>query len=251
MRLAFADTRWHVADPAFSPAPLDALLSKSYAAERRRQIDLKRAKVNHDRGSPVAGSDTVYLSVVDGEGNACSFINSIYASFGTGIVPAGRGFAVQNRGLSFSLDPAHPNALAPQKRPYHTIIPSLATRDTVPGTRAALAGNSSLVASFGVTGGFMQPQGHLQVVSALIDDGADPQAALDRPRFCLTRPDAARGAGGADEVALEEGIPASTLAALQEMGHPATLVSGYDRASVRPRPDHPSQPADRCSHRRQ
>ncbi|MGE5601662.1 MAG: gamma-glutamyltransferase, partial [Nitrososphaerales archaeon] len=200
-------------------------LSKEYAAERRKLIDPQRAMIDPQRGSPAGGSGTVYLTVVDGEGNACSFINSNYAGFGTGIVPKGRGFTLQNRGSGFSLDPTgsvphHPNALAPRKRPYHTIMPAMATRES----------NGSLYASFGVMGGFMQPQGHLQVLSALVDDRVDPQAALDQPRFCITAPGARPGEGVPGGVALEVGIPDGTRARLQEMGHLVTILSGYSRS---------------------
>jgi gamma-glutamyltranspeptidase/glutathione hydrolase len=216
MRLAFADTRWYVSDPTFNHIPMDELLSKGYAAERRKLIDPARATLDQQRGSPVAATDTVYLSVVDGQGNACSFINSNYMGFGTGIVPDGCGFCLQNRGHNFSLDPAHPNALAPGKRPYHTIIPALATR--LPDETTNRDGKEELYASFGVMGGYMQPQGHVQVVIALIDDELDPQAALDRPRFCITDGES----GGS--VALEVGIPEGVLAALAEMGHPVVSV---------------------------
>jgi gamma-glutamyltranspeptidase/glutathione hydrolase len=219
LRLAFADTRWYVADPAFSRVPVAELLDKSYAAQRRELIRLDRATLDQRFGSPVASSDTVYLSVVDGQGNACSFINSNYMGFGTGIVPSGWGFSLQNRGHNFSLDPAHPNALAPGKRPYHTIIPAMATRPaSVPGQL------ETLHACFGVMGGFMQPQGHLQVVVGLVNDRLDPQTVLDRPRFCITE-------GVADSpVALEEGIPLAEMEALAGMGHLVRPVSGYDRA---------------------
>jgi gamma-glutamyltranspeptidase / glutathione hydrolase len=214
MRLAFADARWYIADPSFNPAPLEQLLSKEYAASRRGLIDPQRAILDHRYGTPFTSSDTVYLSVVDGQGNACSFINSNYMGFGTGIVPSGWGFSLQNRGHNFSLDPEHPNALAPNKRPYHTIIPAMATR----------LGDDSLYASFGVMGGFMQPQGHMQVISGLVDDGMDPQAVLDRPRFCIED----GTAGG--RVALETGVPAQIFEQLREMGHPLYTVSGQERA---------------------
>ena len=217
MRLAFADSRWYVADPEFGDIPLNQLLSKGYAVQRRKLIDPHRAGLDHRWGSPTLSSDTVYLSVVDGYGNACSFINSNYMGFGTGIVPSGWGFSLQNRGANFSLDPSHPNALAPGKRPYHTIIPAMVT---VP------AGNSSpslqceqLYACFGVMGGFMQPQGHVQVLTGLIDDGLSPQSALDRPRFCIVNGEA----GGV--TAFEDGIPPDTLQELSSMGHPVEPAS--------------------------
>jgi gamma-glutamyltranspeptidase / glutathione hydrolase len=220
MRLAFADTRWYVADPAFSPAPLDWLLSKAYADERRRLIRLDQATIDQEHGTPTSSSDTVYLSVVDAEGNACSFINSNYMGFGTGIVPAGWGFTLQNRGLGFSLNPSHSNALVPRKRPYHTIIPGMVTVDS---NKSAGIPNL-LYASFGVMGGYMQPQGHVQVLVALSDDQSDPQAALDQPRFCIDD----GTAGGL--VALEDGIPQKVLHELGKLGHAVYSVSGQERA---------------------
>ena len=213
LRLAFADSRWYVADPKFSSMPVEELLSKEYANQRRKLIDTKGATIDPKHGTPVSSSGTVYLSVVDKFGNACSFINSNYWGFGTGIVPKGFGFTLQNRGHNFSLDPNHPNALAPRKRPYHTIIPAMVTRE-----------DGSLYASYGVMGGFMQPQGHVQVLSALVDDGLDPQSALDLPRLCID----VEESGG--RVALEEGIPANVVSDLEKMGHPVHSVSGYDRS---------------------
>ena len=219
LRLAFADTRWYVADPQFGDIPLDQLLSKDYAAGRRKLIDPTRATIDQQRGTPVASSDTVYLTAVDAEGNACSFINSNYMGFGTGIVPKGWGFSLQNRGHNFSLDPTHPNALKPGKRPYHTIIPGMITID-----RGLRTTDGQLFASFGVMGGFMQPQGHLQVVSGLIDDNLDPQSALDRPRFIIKD----GTAGG--EIGLEEGISPEVIDQLGRMGHDVEKIGGYARA---------------------
>ena len=214
MRLAFADARWYVSDPAFSSIPLNELLSKAYSDERRKLINLKKATLDQKHGTPIKSSGTVYFSVVDKDGNACSFIISNYMGFGTGIVPQGWGFTLQNRGHNFNLEADHPNSLQPNKRPYHTIIPAMATREE----------DGSLYASYGVMGGFMQPQGHMQVACALIDDGMDPQTALDMPRFCI---EPSEDGGFAS---LEEGIPDKTIAALARRGHPTRKISGWERA---------------------
>ena len=213
LRLAFADARWYVADPRRHAVPVQELLSKEYAAQRAQEIDRTRARLDQEHGLPATGSDTVYFCTADGFGNACSFINSNYMGFGTGIVPSGWGFPLQNRGHNFSLDPGHPNALEPDKRPYHTIIPAMITRESDGGLYGAL----------GVMGGFMQPQGHVQVFLALAQ-GLDPQAALDLPRFCIKD-----GIPGG-EVALEEGIPRSVIADLAGRGHPVEEVTGWERA---------------------
>jgi gamma-glutamyltranspeptidase/glutathione hydrolase len=223
LRLAFADTRWYVADPGKVTVPVDELLSKDYAAARRKLIHLERASLGRKRGAPAAGSDTVYFCVVDRAGNACSFINSNYMGFGTGIVPSGWGFALQNRGHSFSLDSRHPNALAPGKRPYHTIIPALITRlHPNPSRGGRGVRGEDLFAPFGVMGGFMQPQGHLQVFLALAQ-GFDPQAALDLPRFCIED-----GLPGG-RVALEWEIKAGAARDLIGRGHDVYRVRGYER----------------------
>ncbi len=220
MRLAFADARRWVADPAFVELPLAELLSPAYSAARRREIDPQRANLAPRSGLPAADSlpvhpaprgDTVYLSAVDGEGNACSFINSLYYGFGSGLVAPGTGVALQNRGALFSLDPDHPNCLAPGKRPYHTIIPALATR------------GDELWASFGVMGGFMQPQGHVQTLVNLLDLGLSPQEALDAPRWCLLDGEP----GGA--VAVEAGAGPELIAALQGKGHAVEVKRGLER----------------------
>ncbi|HBG74109.1 MAG: gamma-glutamyltransferase [Chloroflexi bacterium GWB2_49_20] len=214
MRLAFADTRWYLADPVFSEVPVHELLSKDYANDRRKLIDPNHAKIDQQYGVPVASTDTVYFCVVDKFGNACSFINSNYMGFGTGIVPSGWGFTLHNRGHNFNLEKGHPNVLAPGKRPYHTIIPAMVTRES----------DHSLYAALGVMGGFMQPQGHLQIFLALASDHLDPQACLDLPRFCIE--DGTAGGG----VALEKGIPPRVVANLRARGHTIRVVSGNERA---------------------
>lgn len=212
MRLAFADARRFIADPETNPAPVDALLNPDYARDRRALIRYGSAMQPPAYGTPFGASNTVYLSVVDGQGNACSFINSLYEGWGTGIVARGTGVFLQNRGACFSLEPGHPNELAPGKRPYHTIIPALALKQ------------DDLWACFGVMGGFMQPQGHFQVLAALLDDGLNPQEALDRPRWRLEK-------GTSDSVlALEEGIPVPTMARLADLGHHVRPVSGAGRS---------------------
>ena len=211
MRLAFADARRYIADPRMAQVPTGELLSKGYAEGRRSLIGRDKALTDVFPGDVSvgrAGGDTVYVACVDGNGNACSLINSLYEIFGTGLVVPGTGIALQNRGALFSLDPAHPNALEPGKRPYHTIIPAMATR------------NGEFWLSFGVMGGFQQPQGHLQVLTNMIDFGLDPQAALNALRFSVQL-------GGG--VALEEGLPQSAFRRLQEMGHRAFMVEGYGR----------------------
>lgn len=216
MRRGFAVAAQHVADPEHAALPLQQCLSADYAAALARHVDPRRAAAPPVGGEePVPAADTVYLCAADAAGNACSFIGSNYMSFGTGIVPQGCGFSLQNRGAGFSLDPRHVNALAPAKRPYHTIMPGLITN-----------ADGSLQAAFGVMGGFMQPQGHLQVVSALVDDAVDPQAALDRPRFQLTA--ASPAALPAAPVALEEGLE-QVAADLERRGHQVRVAAGPER----------------------
>ena len=215
LRLAFADGRRFIADPATpGGVPVEALLSAEYAASRRALIDPERRSAVAP-GEPLGASDTVYLSVVDGDGNACSFINSTYGAFGTGIVPTGCGFALQNRGSGFTLEAGHPNVVAPGKRPYHTIIPALSTRP-----------DGSLHACFGVMGGWNQPQGQVQVLSRLVDGGLDPQAALDAPRFSIHE-DPLDG-----PVLAEPSLGEAALSGLEARGHPIERLSGVRRLSA-------------------
>jgi gamma-glutamyltranspeptidase/glutathione hydrolase len=193
-KLAFADAHMYVGDPRNANVPIAGLIDKVYAAERRKQIDPARAAAPAVPGKPKGG--TVYLSVIDRDRNACSFINSNYMGFGSGL--AAEGVALQNRGALFTLQADHPNCIAPGKRPYHTIIPALALKD------------DRLWMSFGVMGGFVQPQGHVQVICNVVDFGMDPQQALDAPRYVWY--------DGA-EVDLEDGISDNVREALAAMGH--------------------------------
>ena len=202
LRFAFADARWYVTDPSMTAVPVEALLSREYVAERRGLIDESRMATNVARGVPRGIPGTVYHCAVDAAGNACSYVSSHFALFGTGIVPAGLGFPLQNRGCGFSLDAAHPNVFAPGKRPYHTIIPGLLTRD-----------DGTLIGPFGVMGGVMQPQGHVQIAMALIDDAVDPQEALDRARFFI-EPELDGG-----RVYLERGMASGVVDGMRARGH--------------------------------
>ncbi|KAJ5476580.1 hypothetical protein N7475_002309 [Penicillium sp. IBT 31633x] len=219
LRIAFADAAWWVTDPDAEHVPSQGLLDPAYLAERAKLFTPERAADIMDHGSPAHNHcDTVYFAVTDSEGNGISFINSNYAGFGTAIIPAGCGFTLQNRGANFSLQEGHPNVLAPHKRPYHTIIPALITN----------VADGSLHSVYGVMGGFMQPQGHVQVLLNMLAFGYHPQAALDSPRFCLAAP--------TDEstdrtVWVEEGISDATVEGLRRLGHKVQVLTGWQRAT--------------------
>nr|VWO94349.1 Gamma-glutamyltranspeptidase (Ggt) [Ganoderma boninense] len=224
MRLAFADSQYYITDPAFTKVPVDELLSKEYLASRAKLIDPSRSNPEVVHGNPQHSSDTVYFTVADQWGNACSFIQSNYAGFGTGAIPAGCGFTLQNRGSNFNLTLGHPNVLEGGKRPYHTIIPAMALR------------NGDLFLSYGVMGGFMQPQGHVQVLLNLLR-GFTVQAALDAPRFCISAgsPETESNQSGRSgdinsEVYFEEGIPNAVVETLRGMGHDARVATGVKRS---------------------
>ncbi|NJN83098.1 MAG: gamma-glutamyltransferase family protein [Caldilineaceae bacterium] len=223
MRLGFADAQQWVCDPRVSKIPLSELVSKSYADERRQRIDMQRAAQEVPYGEPMAGSDTVYLSVIDGDGNACSFINSLFEGTGSGLVVPGTGVSLQNRAALFVLEPEHPNALAPNKRPYQTIIPAMSVY-----SEGDFAGE--LHGSFGVMGGYMQPQGHFQMMVNMVDMAMSPQMALDVPRWQLSGPSAGLGAQEAGGlVAIEEGWSFATMAELGRRGHRLAAVDGFGR----------------------
>jgi gamma-glutamyltranspeptidase / glutathione hydrolase len=170
IKLAFADAAAYIADPRQAHIPLAGLLSDSYTAERCALIQMEQA-LAPAAGQPSRHGDTVYLTVADGDGNMVSWIQSLYMGFGSGLTAGTTGVQLQNRGANFSLEPGHPNEAAGGKRPYHTIIPGF------------ISHQGRGWSSFGVMGGFMQPQGHLQVGLNLVEFGLDPQTALDAPRF--------------------------------------------------------------------
>ena len=210
-KLAFADRAKFYADPEMVDVPVETLLSKAYATQQRKRIDPNKAAVSVPPGDPqLESGDTVYISVCDAEGNCCSLIQSLYYGFGSKVTPGEVGFCVQNRGALFSLDPGHANCLQPGKRPFHTIIPAMATRDGKPWL------------CFGVMGGDMQPQGHVQVLLNMIDFGMNVQQAGDAARVRHLGSASPTGApmdaeGG--RVACESGISTQTQAALKERGH--------------------------------
>jgi gamma-glutamyltranspeptidase/glutathione hydrolase len=220
LRLAFSDAVHFISDPNVVPVPIKELLSSAYLADRGSVFSSNHAIESIRHGTPLAfSSDTVYFSVTDPEGNACSFIISNYAGFGTGIIPKGCGFTLQNRGANFTLQPAdHPNVLAPRKRPYHTIIPAMITNL-----------DGSLNTCFGVMGGFMQPQGHIQVIMNMFVFGMNPQEALDSPRVCVETIGSDSVSKTGDLIYLEEGMPEATVEGLKKLGHNVIVLTGHQR----------------------
>jgi gamma-glutamyltranspeptidase/glutathione hydrolase len=200
-RLAYGVRDAHLADPAHMQQPVPGLLDKGFAKKLSALIDAGR-RIQLPK-APTPGSDTVYLTVVDRDRMAVSFINSLYSAFGTGICTERTGIMLHNRGSGFVVEPGHPNTIEPGKRPMHTIIPALAMR----GGRCAM--------SFGVMGADYQPMGHAHVVSNMVDYGMDVQAVIDAPRMFYE-----------GEVTLvERGIPAAAVAGLKARGHSVELRS--------------------------
>ncbi len=205
MKLALADAGRYLADPERERVPVAGLISQEYAAQRRALIQMGQAIAVPQAGLPPSGNDTVYLCTADRDGNAVSFIHSQFLAFGSGIAPEGVGFTLQNRGNLFTLDPAHPNCIAPRKRPYHTIIPAMVTR------------GDALTFCFGVMGGTMQPQGHVQVLTNILDHGMGVQEALYAPRFYYQKE---------NDTLIEPYWPTSVYESLRKRGHNLTLGEG-------------------------
>lgn len=228
-KLAYADRAKFYTDPQFARVPVAELISKEYAAGRAKLFDPRRALTDIPAGDAKIGkADTIYLCVVDKDRNCVSLIQSNYFGFGSGLAPADLGFAIQNRGTLFSLDESHANRLVPGKRPFHTIIPAMVTK----------AGKPWL--TFGVMGGDMQPQGHVQVLVNLIDFGMNVQQAGEAPRIEHTgsaTPTGRPGLGGGT-VRAEVGIPDEVLKELTRRGHRVERVrvngGGYQGILIDP-----------------
>ena len=199
MKLAFTDGKRYITDPRYMKAEVGRLLSDDYAAGRRALIG--EEALIPSPGDPFSGK-TVYLNAADGEGNMISYIQSCYENFGSGVTIPGTGIVMNNRGWNFTMDPAMENCVAPGKKPYHTIIPGFITKD------------GEAVGPFGVMGGFMQPQGHVQVLCNMFDFGMNPQEALDAPRWMWT---------GGKKVTMESGFGQETAGALARRGHEVTI----------------------------
>src|SRR6478736_6379255 len=219
-KIAWADRAKFYADPAFSKIPLAGLLSKKYAAERRKLIDPDRAAKQVEAGNPALDqSDTIYMCTADDEGNLVSLIQSNYRGMGSGIVVPGLGFMFQDRGELFSMDPQHANVYAPGKRPFHTIIPGFVMKDGKPWE------------AFGVMGGGMQPQGHVQVLTNQIDFGLNVQEAGDASRWQHegdNEPTGEKMTASGGYVEVESGIPYETVRELRKKGHDVRFdVGGY------------------------
>ncbi|HYH69111.1 MAG TPA: gamma-glutamyltransferase, partial [Urbifossiella sp.] len=215
-KLAYADRARFYTDPLFSRVPVRELISPEYATARRRRIDAAKAATDVPHGDRKLGkADTIYLSVVDKDRNCVSLIQSNYFGFGSGLAAADLGFAVQNRGCLFALDAEHPNRLEPGKRPFHTIIPAMATKNGKPWL------------TFGVMGGDMQPQGHVQVLVNLLDFGMNVQQAGEAPRVehvGHATPTGRPAAPNGGTVKAEHGIPEAVVAELTRRGHQVERV---------------------------
>ena len=212
MKLAYADLGRYNGDPRFAKIPVKGILSKEYARDRAKLIDPARANCDVTAGTPPT-SDTTYLSVVDRDGNIVSLIQSNYSAFGSGIAVRGMGFILQNRGGLFSLDPASPNALAPRKRPFHTIIPAFMEH-----------GDQHI--GFGIMGGANQPLAHAQFVSNIVDYGMNIQQALENARFTVS---SKRGC----DIVIESRVPPDVRQKLSAMGHQFNVQREYSTAMGR------------------
>src|SRR5258708_11682650 len=237
-KIAWADRAKFYADPAFAKIPLSGLLSKSYGAERRKLIDPNHAAKKVEAGNPALDhGDTIYLCTADDEGNMVSLIQSNYRGMGSGIVVPGLGFMFQDRGELFSMDPNHANVYAPGKRPFHTIIPGFVMKDGKPWE------------AFGVIGGGMQPQGHVQVLANQIDFGLNVQEAGDASRWQHEGDNEPTGekmteSGGYVEV--ESGIPYETVRELRKKGHDVRFdVGGYGGDPAARKPNDQRRPRPR------